>query len=381
MKLAVVRARYNPAGGAERFVQLATSALVANGTECAIVARRWPEDAALQSLEVIRVDPFYLGRTWRDWSFARGVHRLFARRAFDLVQSHERIEGLDVYRAGDGVHADWLERRAARVGPVERLGMRFNLHHRYLCHVERRMFDSPRLRAVVCNSIMVRDEIRARFAVPEERLHVIYNGVDLDRFNPIHQEPHRTSMRQRLSIGANDPVLLFVGSGFERKGLGDAIRALARNEGMTLVVVGHDKHQAHYLEVAKRLGVLARCRFIGAAADAAPYYALADLLVLPTWYDPFPNVALEALASGLPVIVSDACGAREIVTDGENGYVVPVGQHLLLDERIKRWRALHGSAAGDAMCRAARRSAESLGVERMAAQMQALYRHLEPGTT
>ncbi|HEV7477042.1 MAG TPA: glycosyltransferase, partial [Burkholderiales bacterium] len=136
MKLAIVRQRYNPYGGAERIVARALPALERAGAQVTLIAR---SDKGWGARRVLQVNPFYVGNLWRDWSFARAARRTWRREGFDLVQSHERIPGCDVYRAGDGVHRRWLELRRAAAGPLERLGMALNPYHRYVCGTEKRM--------------------------------------------------------------------------------------------------------------------------------------------------------------------------------------------------------------------------------------------------
>ena len=320
MRLAIVRQRYNPFGGAERIVARALPALERAGAEVTLISRSTEGWGARR---VLRVDPFHVGNLWRDWSFARAARSAWRREGFDLVQSHERIPGCDVYRAGDGVHRRWLELRRAAAGPLERLGMALNPYHRYVCRAEKRMFEHPRLRAVICNSAMVRDEILRAFRVAREKLHVIYNGVDLEQFHPRHRAAMRGTARAELGCRPRDVLFAFVGSGFARKGLGAAIDALAAagDPAFRLVVVGRDRRQAAFEEQARRAGVAERVRFLGGKQDVRPYYAAADCLILPSRYDPFPNPALEALAMGVPVLVSSRCGAAEIVTAGESGWV------------------------------------------------------------
>src|SRR3989442_13978290 len=168
MRLALVLHRYGAYGDAERFIERDLGALGGEGVAVTVLAREWIGAPG----GLVRCDPFYVGRLWRDWSFARAVCREIARRPFDLVQSHERIDCCDIYRAGDGVHAQWLENRRAALGPLRRLGPALNPYHRYVLPPGRRPFASPRLRAGICNSRMGRDEIPGRFGPPQERLHV-----------------------------------------------------------------------------------------------------------------------------------------------------------------------------------------------------------------
>jgi len=372
MRLAVVRQRYTPFGGAERFVSRALPALEAAGSDVTLIARSWE---GWESRRVIRVDPFYVGRGWRDRSFARAARAAWRRHGFDLVQSHERIPGCDIYRAGDGVHRRWLDIRAARGSAATRLALALSPYHRYVCAAERAMFEHPRLRAVICNSRMVREEILRGFRIAPEKLHVIYSGVDLDQFNPGAAPAWRGSTRQEIGCGPRDTVFLFVGSGFERKGLDTAIESLAyaNSQAFWLVVVGRDRDAARYEAQARRAGVAARVRFVGAREDVRPYYAAADCLVLPSRYDPFPNTVLEALAMGLPVIASERCGAAEVLRERGGGFVTPP------DDAMDLARSMHQAdraLRSGALQRVARATAEGFGIDATARALVELYTQL-----
>jgi UDP-glucose:(heptosyl)LPS alpha-1,3-glucosyltransferase len=360
VKLAIVRQKYTPFGGAERFIERALAALRAKDVDVSIVAREWQGD-----LQGVRINPFYLGRTWRDAGFARGVQRLIAQKRFDLVQSHERIPGCDIFRAGDGVHATWLELRNK---PLDRLAP----WHRYTLAAEAAMFRHPSLRAVICNSRMVKDDIARRFGVADEKLQVIYNGVDLDAFHPRLREEHGRALREKVGVGETVPVILFVGSGYERKGLPTLLHALSRmsRSDARLWVVGRDKNEMLMRKLAQTLGVDERVLFLGAQADVKPFYGAADVFALPTLYDPFPNAALEALACGLPIVTTTTCGAAELVTPA-NGRVIGAGDAAALAASLD---ALCAKAA--AMRDAARASVAHLDLTQMAAQLVALYSRL-----
>lgn len=372
MKLAIIRQRYNPYGGAERFVARAAGALAAEGVGVTVVAREWRDGGDVATL---RCDPFYLGRLWRDWGFARAACAAVALEDFDLVQSHERLSCCDVYRAGDGVHRQWLENRGRAIGAAARVATALNPYHRYVLAAEARMFASPRLRAVICNSRMVANEIRRHFGVPDDKLHIVYNGVDTEAFNPRLRVEFRAMMRAKLRIPDLAPVVLYVGSGFERKGVPRLLEAFARmpERDARLLVVGRDKSASKLARRVRALGLGGRVVFAGGQQDVRPWYGAADLFALPTLYDPFPNAALEALACALPVITSTQCGAAELIVEGVNGHVRDAldvdGLAGALTNAVRNLRTAEAAAA-------ARRAAEGLDLATMAARLAGLYRQL-----
>ncbi len=370
LRLAVVRQRYNPHGGAERFVERALGSLASRGAEATVIARSWETGG---SARVQVVDPFYLGRLWRDAGFAGAARRTWQAGGFDLVQSHERIPGCEIYRAGDGVHRQWLANRRVYAPLAERVGLALSPYHRYVCAAERRMFEHPRLRAVICNSKMVRDEILRHFRLDAGKLHVIYNGVDTQHFHPRERAAHRERERARLGVAPGETLLAFVGSGFARKGLDAVLGAMAASAAaLRLVVVGRDRELPRFVALARKAGLAERVAFAGGVEDVRPYYSAADALVLPTHYDPFPNVAPEALAMGLPAIVSDQCGAAEIVVHGESGYVCGAGDAAGLGKLLVEFARTDRAA----MEAAARKAAEQLSLDAMTVELLALYERL-----
>ncbi len=365
--LALVRQRYAEDGGAERFVARLLEALAGKAVRVTLITRQWTEAAGV---DVVTVNPFYIGRWWRDWSFARGVRRLTGKRHFDVVQSHERIAGCDVYRAGDGVHREWLAQRARVLSPCGRWLQAVNPYHRYVKRAEQRVFTSPRLKAVICNSKMVQAEIERYFGVASEKFHVIYNGVDLGVYHPSLRR-HRAEIRARHGIPDGAPLFLFVGSGFERKGVPALLEAMTRLDGTAhLLIVGRDKKRDKYERRARALGLDDRAVFAGHQSDVKPYYGAADALVLPTLYDPFPNVVLEAMASGLPVITSRKCGAAELIREGENGFVCDALDVPALAACLRR---LMSPERASALGARARTTVETMDLGRMGQAMVEMY--------
>jgi UDP-glucose:(heptosyl)LPS alpha-1,3-glucosyltransferase len=220
---------------------------------------------------------------------------------------------------------------------------------------------------------MVKDDIRARFGVPEERLHVIYNAVDADVFVPALRS-HRARIRARHRIPDAATMFLHVGSGFERKGVATSIDALAQVPAPAhLVVVGKDKHLARYAERARARGLSGRVTLAGPQADPRPYYGAADAFVLPTLYDPCPNAALEAMACALPIVTSTRSGAAELALDHDAGFVCAPGDAAALAAHM---RALRDSVLRVRFGANARKAVLPLTSEAMTARLLALYQGL-----
>jgi UDP-glucose:(heptosyl)LPS alpha-1,3-glucosyltransferase len=233
-------------------------------------------------------------------------------RGWDVVQSHERTLGQDVYRAGEGCHRAWLAARGRRGRGA---------YNAVVLALERQVFArTPRIVAI---ARLGKAEIERLYGVPPARVHVVYNGVDLARFHPDVRASERRAARAAAGVPAGAAALLFVGSGFERKGLATAIEALARlPEATRLLVVGKGDVARYHAE-AERRGVGARVAWLGARPDVERWYAAADVVVLPTVYEPFGNVHLEALASGVPIVTTTRAGGAEIVRDDCGAVVAP----------------------------------------------------------
>lgn len=371
-RLAIVRQKYNPAGGAERFVSRALQALTQqHALSVSLIARNWEK---LEGIAECRVNPFYLGSLWRDWGFAWSARRRWQQEGFDLVQSHERIPGCHIFRAGDGVHRHWLQLRRRHLGWFGRLSLLLNPYHHYVQYAEKAMFQHPDLRLVVCNSHMVKQEIQQYFDLPDQRFAIVYNGVDTAQFYPGLQQQYRVDMRKQYGIPASAPVMLYVGSGFERKGVARALQVLQKFPEIHLVVVGGDKHAARYHVLAERLGMKARVRFTGAQGDVKPFYGMADAFILPTLYDPFPNVCVEAMAAGLPVFTTTTCGSAELLTNGRNGWVAAVDDLQGWHDGVANWLQYRQDWA--VWCQQARQAVEGLTLPAMTDVMLQQYEKL-----
>jgi UDP-glucose:(heptosyl)LPS alpha-1,3-glucosyltransferase len=302
MRLLVIARAFTFHGGVERATAGLLHALVEHGIDVELLSLPGQGPVAGVRVRTLAMPP--LPAAVRALALAALAGRVVRRGRWDVVQSHERTLCQHVYRAGEGCHRGYLATR--------RRGGR-GLHHRVALALEQRVFArTPRIVAIAEAG---RREIAALYGVEPDRLSVVYNGVDLERFHPRNRAALGKAARAEAGIGDADWTALFVGSGFERKGLPVAIRAFAAlgDRSARLVVIGKGD-AAPYRALAAGLGVGEQLVWLGPRPDVERWYGAADACVLPALYEPFGNVHLEALASGVPVVASVRAGGREALT-------------------------------------------------------------------
>jgi len=373
IRLAIIRQKYTAFGGAERFVENAIQGLSKyHSIETTLITRKWPLKTNTKKI-IELCNPFYVTRALRDWSFSRCACAKVRAGNYDLVQSNERAPCGDIYRAGDGVHREWLEKWKPILPFWRKIWLNASLYHAYLRFMERRVFSSPSLKAIIANSYSTKKEIEKHFPEIEAEIHVVRNGVDTKYYHPSARDRFRSKIRKEIGIKKNERILLFVGSGFERKGVPLLLNLLKDLPGHALVIVGKDSRIKRYKKTSARLGLGDRCYFTGPQHDTLPWYATADIFVFPTLYDPLPNTALEAMSCGLPTIISKDSGAAELIKNGENGY-------SLDPHDLRAWRtsilSLDSQEKIDAMGNAARRSVEHLTLENASNELMRIYQKL-----
>jgi UDP-glucose:(heptosyl)LPS alpha-1,3-glucosyltransferase len=328
MKLALIRRQFSATGGAELYVQRLLGALAAAGHETHLFAEKWQGQAAGVQFHTINVDA---SRAERPLRFAEMVNAVLLQEKFDCVFSLERTLKQDVYRAGDGLHRVWLERRKQFASWWKRPLVGLGAFHRNMMALEARTFDPANTKHVIVNSEMVRGEIAQHFpAFPQERIHLIRNGVEVQRF----QKADRNAARQRFGLADDDFVLVFVGSGWERKGLPWLLKFMAGRSDdskLKLLVVTRDRMRGK---------VPPNVVLTGPLTDVETAYAAADLLTFLPIYEPCSNVVSEALATGIPVITTAFNGASELIDSGVNGHVLDDPRDLAtLGMCVNHWRA------------------------------------------
>jgi UDP-glucose:(heptosyl)LPS alpha-1,3-glucosyltransferase len=202
LQIVFVRQQFSAFGGGERILDRIVAALLARGARAKLLGRSWEPRKGLQ---FIHCDPPKTPRFLREQRFARAACEILRSETGYIVQSHERLPCCDIFRAGEGSHLAYIEHR--KRGLSRAAGILLDLHpfHRNIIALERDMFASPHLQAVMVNSAMVAEEIRRLYSVPQERLHLVPNGIDLDHFHPDARARLRNETRATLKADPSVP--------------------------------------------------------------------------------------------------------------------------------------------------------------------------------
>lgn len=370
MKIAVIRSECSyRKGGAERYAANLCRSLAEMGHEVWVLAEKFDPDIHPALVHIpIQVDR---STSWsRNRSFNANSQKALAGLEVDAVLALSRSFPSDAFRVSDPLHRYWMKIRYP--GKLHRFLQTLNPRHRAILELENAILDPANTRMIITNSRLSKTIIREHYDYPEDRIHVIYNGVDLEKFRP--DGTRLTSSREVR--------LLFVGQDFQRKGLRTLIEALSllkqRSRPCMLRVIGRDNPEP-YRRLAARLGVADLVTFEGPSKDIHKAYQEADLFVFPTFYDPFANVCLEALACGLPALTTTTNGSSEIITDGIDGYVIsgePTPRAESIAAKVASFCGLNPQLR-DAMRKAAREAALNYTTEANARKVAELLQRKE----
>jgi len=280
MKITFLRLKKNRFGGAERYLQRVVDELNKRGVECEVVYSKAPK--------------FLPG--WMRVIFYN--FQVCLSKSDKFYFSLERVVCPDIYRAGDGVHRVFMK--------IENKSILNPLHLVYL-FIEKRMF--KKAKRIITNSNMVKREIIETYSIPSEKIRVVYNGVpqkDVVEFEDIKKE-----------FGINkEKIILYVGSGFKRKGVKEALEIISKLKGnFKFFVIGKEKNISWYINYAKELGIEEKVIFTGPRSDVDKFYSMADVFLFPTRYEPFSNVVLEAMNFECVPFTTLSNGASEILPD------------------------------------------------------------------
>jgi UDP-glucose:(heptosyl)LPS alpha-1,3-glucosyltransferase len=365
-------------GGAEQYVHDLSRRLSVGPHEVHIftMSSREEHREGLRT-HILKCGP--LPRFLKTLCFAVRCRKAVRGQGFDIVHSFGRTWGMDVFQPLGGSQIAGL---IGNIRSIDSLPSRVIKILTYICsfrriiyfYVERVQMQEAKI--VIAISAMVKGDLLRYCRLRENKVRIVRNGVDLNRFHPRNRKISREQTRRNLGMAATDVMVIFLAHNFRLKGLQTLIRAMAEMDksspghSFKVVVLGAGKEK-QFSALARKLRVADKLLFIGCEEDTPRFYAAADISVHPSYYDPSALVVLEAMASGLPVITTAYCGTSEIIEEGQEGYIVPTpSDTILLSDRIRR---LGDRELRRRMGKAARRRAEEFPYSRNMQEILDIY--------
>ena len=356
MRIAVVSRGFSShKGGAERFTNEFCKKLSEAGHEICLLCGE-PVTDLPPGVEFRLIRFFKTPSFLKIHSFHREAGKLLTQEKFDLVYGLCQFYPLDFFYAGGGVHRHWMKIRYPSF-LVRFLKYLLSPVHLFMSLLEDQIFNPKGSAKIITNSKLVKRHIMDYYGLAENRLHVIYDGVDRSIFHPGVRKC-RSDFRKRLGLSEKDILLLFASNNWQRKGLDTILNALSTlPDEYKLIVAGRGKIE-RYAGILKKLHLSKeRVKFIGTTDEIQNFYGMSDIFVLPTMYDPFAQVCREAMSCGLPVITAPENGAAEIIREGETGFVlaswddVPGLSDCLLKLQSPFVRQMMGEKASEAVAK------------------------------
>jgi UDP-glucose:(heptosyl)LPS alpha-1,3-glucosyltransferase len=369
--IAVVIPRYGRIGGAENMAFQLCERLAAM-FDIHVFARKWDQGSSLVTFH--KVPMIHFPRWLQPLSFAGFAQQKISTMAFDLVHSHERIFRMDLMTFHGIPHRTWIrDMRQKSMSGFDRA----------TCWAEKKGIDNPALKKILPVSILVKKELFKSYAISEDRVSVMHPGVSISRFSRLDARSCRERIRARHGLSASDVVICFVGMNFEIKRLDLTLQAIAgmKHDGFfpalpRLLIVGKG-NSGPYLKMAQDLGIRDQIVFAGITDEVEAFYLASDLFVMPSRMDTFGLVVLEAMAAGLPVVISATVGAADLVAHGVNGFILP--DNPSAQDMTQPLIRLMNPELRRSMGEAARQVAGNHDWDKVAGKMAGIYRTLIAG--
>lgn len=331
--IAIIRSGYSPFGGVEGHALSLIKGLLQRNIEVTLLTlpgQNWP--LAHDHLKIVPMGISRGTRLMKVWGFNRMVNKYLCAEPHPVILSLDNVTTFTHLHAGGGTHKTFLKIRSQNENVFSNLFRLISPFHRYLLYLEKKGFENDKLLKVRCNSTMVFKDIQKDYHLPVHKLCIIPpGGVRWREMQEVFdaREQIAADLRKANHIDVNWKSLLFLGSGFERKGLGIAISGLSfMHDDYHLIVVGKDRINP-YIRISEKYGVAHRVHFLGPQKDGWRFAALCRALLLPSHYDPFGKVAAEGNAMGIPVLVSDKTGYADHVVHGQNGVILQTPMELI----------------------------------------------------
>ena len=323
LHIALCFPRINRRGGVERIALEAANFLAKRGHRVTVLCVECDRAELHPSIEVAHVNAPLRPPPVRLWAFARRSRRVLKKlENVDCVASFGAMSPRGVYWV-QSVHAAWLDISSKKRKGLALLKQKLNLVHPVALRFERRNFGTRHYDKLVALTPEVRDDLQRFYGVPERDVVIIPNGFSPEEFNPERAGRERARVRDELDLSPTARVVCFVANETARKGFGPLLRAIAQldDPSVHLLAVGRLDVRSFEREI-ETLGLKGRVHAVGPTGEVARYFAAADCFALPTQYEAWGLVIVEALACGLPVLTSRLAGAAVAVDEGRTGFLL-----------------------------------------------------------
>ncbi len=309
MNIALIVRKYQTSGGTERFNYNLSKYLAQKGHHVNIFCEKYKIEPPNKNIKIVKVFTLPLNRTVKTLTFSYSIYKKnFSN--FDIVQGCGKIIKQDIYRAGGGFHKLYLKMSGKEVS---------TLYDKFIISLEKKIYNIENTKFVIAVSNFIKKNIVEEFNYPEERIRIFHNPVDLNIFNS-----------KNINFKNNKELkFLFVANNFKLKGLESILTVLKYFDNFTLFVVGSDNINKFLSKIPEKLK--SKILFLGEkkGEDLINLYKEADVLIHPTYFDPFANVCLEAMACGTPVITTKINGASEIIENYQDGIIIDHADNIL----------------------------------------------------
>lgn len=326
-----IKYHLNSFGGLEKYFSRVIDAFLKKGFKITILTTSISQKDSSKNIKIVTFNQLKTLKFLKLKLFDLQCKAWLKKNSYNLVFSFDRTSTFSYTRLGNGLHITYLKRRKIFESHFKSFLNYLNPLHRVILNIEKKGFEQDGLKTIIVNSNMVKEELVNEYDLNISKVKVILNGVEHSELENEFStwEEKKIIFLKKLNLNPKSFHFVFIGNDYKRKGLKFLLKALLKikNEAETkkldfhLSIIGKDKNTKKYIKFVKKNKMDEQISFYNIRKDIINFLQMADCFVLPTLYDPFANVVLEALAMGVFTITSIYNGAKQIITE-ENGIVL-----------------------------------------------------------
>jgi UDP-glucose:(heptosyl)LPS alpha-1,3-glucosyltransferase len=318
MRIAVCLNKYFPYGGMQRDCYAIVKEALARGYEVDIYTMKWLGNTPAE-FQINIVPTRGLTNHGRQWYFSNYIKKVVSQGNYDIILGFNRLQGLDAFYAADVCYKE-LKKNSKLINFL-------NPRYHITAKLEKAVFGSGSATTSLFIAERQQEDYLTHYQLPKSRYNMLLPWIEVPDVLP-EKATVRAQTRAEFNVSEQELMVLLVGSGFKIKGLDRALHAIAAlparlRDKVQFFVIGEDKHSA-YEKLAKKLHVHKHVRFLDGRLDVPRFMLSADVLIHPAYAETAGKVLLEALALGLPILVTEVCGFAKYIKEADAGIVLPM---------------------------------------------------------